>query len=516
MQVAMMFLAGCQLVDRDAVFDPDGDGFEWPTDCDSEDPDVNPDAEDVWYDGVDSDCDGASDFDADGDGFDTTESGGTDCDDTDTAIHPDAIEICSDGIDQDCDGGAGDCALSSGLLENAQDAWISPYVDLEGLGSALALADANSDGVPDLLIGASASQQGNGAVYITFGPMSITDAAIPAAVRILGVEKSAAGLALSAGSADDDGIDDMVVLGASSAWLLYGPLSGAGLDAPDGQTDTLSPTAVSLADGLVFIGDSQWSGAGSVFVFADTGSFSPDTALVEVIGEDKDTETGASLDVGDFDGDGATDLLVGAPGKSTAFTSSGKAYVVYGPLEEDVFLDDTGTQPAGEADSNRLGETVAVVGDLNGDSLDDYALSAPGYSDESTGANGAVYLVYEGTFANIQNASVQIYGAEEYTIGERVAPAGDVNADGYDDLLIGMASADGGEGRALLLYGPLSGTIGPSDVDVEWKGARADATGAVVLGGLDADLDGVDDIFIGSPGASNGSGEVSLILGTGL
>ena len=55
----------------------------------------------VWYDGVDQDCDGASDNDADSDGYDSDLHGGTDCDDTDGSISPGAIEYAYDGIDQD-------------------------------------------------------------------------------------------------------------------------------------------------------------------------------------------------------------------------------------------------------------------------------------------------------------------------------------------------------------------------------------------------------------------------------
>jgi hypothetical protein len=61
--------------------------------------------EEVWYDGVDTDRDGASDYDADGDGFDAIAHGGEDCDDADAAVHPGAEELL-DGIDADCDGAA--------------------------------------------------------------------------------------------------------------------------------------------------------------------------------------------------------------------------------------------------------------------------------------------------------------------------------------------------------------------------------------------------------------------------
>ena len=77
-----------------------------PGDCDDTDPMVHPDMEDRWYDGVDSNCDGAADFDADGDGVDKPvgDNGGTDCDDTDPTIYPGAEDTPGDGIDQDCTG----------------------------------------------------------------------------------------------------------------------------------------------------------------------------------------------------------------------------------------------------------------------------------------------------------------------------------------------------------------------------------------------------------------------------
>jgi len=95
----------------DDCTDADGDGFGAPTtadsicdggDCDDSDPAVFPGAAEVWYDGIDQDCDGSSDYDADRDGHDAILHYGTDCDDNDAASYPDAPEVWYDGVDQDC------------------------------------------------------------------------------------------------------------------------------------------------------------------------------------------------------------------------------------------------------------------------------------------------------------------------------------------------------------------------------------------------------------------------------
>ncbi len=84
--------------------DGDCDGYPASEDCDDEDVTRHPGATETWYDGVDQDCAGDDDYDADADGEDHEDYGGNDCDDTDPTVNPDALEQLGDGFDSDCSG----------------------------------------------------------------------------------------------------------------------------------------------------------------------------------------------------------------------------------------------------------------------------------------------------------------------------------------------------------------------------------------------------------------------------
>ena len=115
------------------LIDQDGDGWYVEDDCDDEDPDINPAAEDIPYNGIDEDCDGSDLTDADGDGHDAEHQGGDDCDDTDEDIHPDAWDIPDNGIDEDCDGEDATDADGDGWPDDQdcdnEDADIHPTAD---------------------------------------------------------------------------------------------------------------------------------------------------------------------------------------------------------------------------------------------------------------------------------------------------------------------------------------------------------------------------------------------------
>jgi hypothetical protein len=98
-------------IDGDGYGDPEGEPIDScsalngyaadATDCDDGDASAYPGAEDVWYDGVDSDCEGDDDYDQDLDGYRSSDHGGEDCDDTSEQVGPHMEEICDDGLDND-------------------------------------------------------------------------------------------------------------------------------------------------------------------------------------------------------------------------------------------------------------------------------------------------------------------------------------------------------------------------------------------------------------------------------
>ncbi len=148
--------------------DRDGDGYgdaedslescEQPTgyadtdgDCDDSAAAVNPGADEQWYDGVDQDCAGDSDYDQDGDGHDATEHGGDDCADANPAIGPDVEDPPYDGVDQDCGGGSdfdadgdGEDALPWGADCDDADSSVAP-----GAPEADDGVDQDCDGMVD-------------------------------------------------------------------------------------------------------------------------------------------------------------------------------------------------------------------------------------------------------------------------------------------------------------------------------------------------------------------------------
>ena len=548
--------------------DTDGDGFGDPDaylseacddpgggsandgDCDDTDSAVFPGATEVWYDGIDSDCDGWSDFDQDRDGFDSLDFGGTDCDDLDPLVFPGRTDICGDGIDNDCDGVVDACDLDVRLWGEAVG---------DTAGSALAGAgDVNGDGYADLLVGADREDRGGaaaGAAYLVMGPVSGDQSLADAAAKLVG-ESTGDHAGISVGGGGDvngDGYDDLIVgaydndaggASAGAAYLVVGPVSGeVDLSAATARLLGEQPgdfAGYSVAGG----GDADGDGVADLLVGAyandDGGTASGATYLVQgpvsgnlrlwsadakLTGELAGDQSGwAVAFAGDTDGDGADDILVGAPYAHPGGVYTGALYVVLGGVRGTIELSEADAMYTGRTSGDLVGYSVSAAGDVNNDGFADVLVGGP---EEDTGGNdaGAAWLLLgplDGDHS-LQTADATFVGEnnDDYA-GSAVAGAGDIDSDGFDDLVIGARLDDtrlSNAGAAYLVRGPVSGAVDLATVDAKALGeSSSDWAGAAVAGVGDTDLDGSDDVLIGVPFSddwSSDAGMVWLVLGGG-
>ena len=220
---------------------------------------------------------------------------------------------------------------------------------------------------------------------------------------------------------------------------------------------------------------------------------------------------------GDVNGDGYSDVIVGAIGYSNPDISEGAAFVYHGSPSG------LSTSPAWMVEGNNAGAvyggSVASAGDVNGDGYSDVIVGAPQYTNSLT-YEGAAY-VYLGSSSGLSTTSAWlVYGNQlDASYGYSVASAGDVNGDGYSDVIVGAVLYDSvfnNEGAAYVYLGSSSGL----STTAAWVGLgnQADAWyGVSVASAGDVNGDGYSDVIVGVNGYTNGEsyeGVAFLYLGS--
>ncbi len=199
---------------------------------------------------------------------------------------------------------------------------------------------------------------------------------------------------------------------------------------------------------------------------------------------------------GDVNRDGYSDVIVGAPGYNS-FT--GRAYVFLGGASVNSNPDITMT---GEV-SSTFGEKVSGAGDINGDGYCEVIVGAPTYS-LSTGR--AYTFLGDAVMDNTADITMTGEAQGDY-FGNGLASAGDMNGDGYSDLIAGANGYGGGKGRAYVFFG---GVTSCNTADVIMAGEGIGYFGNSVSAAGDVNGDGHNDILIGAHGYNSGTGKAYL------
>ncbi len=443
--------------------------------------------------------------------------------------------------------------------------------------SASSIGDYNGDGVDDFMISARGVGGNAGAAYIVFGQSGGLTSGVDLTAldgtngfTIQGEPGFFVGWSVAGGGdVNGDGRDDLIVSGIGGqpngtfsgySYVLYGgatPTGGqftlADFDGTNGfrlagpEANSFGSWAVDIGgdfngdgfDDLVitaYASDASGGNSGALWVVYGRGSdFPANFNLSDINGSNGFRLVGTVANdnlgfdvsmVGDINGDGYDDLLVGAPGPNAAYVVFGTGAAMPANLGVTGLNGSNGFALVGGAAFDRLGASVTAAGDINGDGYADLVVGA--YASDLNGSGaGDTYVVFgkaSGFAASINISTLdgtngfRIGGvAANDSSGREVQYAGDINGDGFSDLIIGANRADpnGSEsGVSYVIFGKASGfgallNLASLDGTSGFRlhgAATGDRLGITLAALGDVNGDGLDDFFVGAPYADINGG----------
>mgnify|MGYP001420663215 CR=1 FL=1 len=345
--------------------------------------------------------------------------------------------------------------------------------------------DVNGDGYSDVIIGAEAYDNGQtdeGRVYVYHG--------------------SASGLSSSPNWTEESNQGGaFFAISVSTA----GDVNG------DGYSDV-------IVGSLNFT--SGFAHEGKAFVYHGSSSGLSNSANWSALGNQAQSNFGYSVSTaGDVNGDGYSDVIVGAYNYDNGQTDEGRAFVYHGSASG---LSMTSNWSAeGDQTNAFYGFSVSAAGDVNGDGYSDIIVGARLFSNGQTYEGRA--FAYYGSSSGLSATSNWTAESDQESafFGWSVSTAGDVNGDGYSDVIVGAKWYSNGqtkEGRAYVYNGSPSGLSSAPVWTAESDQANAEFGTSVSTAG-DVNGDGYSDVIVGAPMYNNGEtdeGSTFVYYGNGL
>jgi hypothetical protein len=394
--------------------------------------------------------------------------------------------------------------------------------------------DVNADGYSDVIIGAYGYDNGQpseGVAFIYHGSASGINT-IPAAMVESNQANANMGFSVAgAGDVNGDGYSDVIVgaylydngeVDEGAAFIYQGSVSGINTTAAAmvecnqananmgfsvaGAGDVNGDGYSDIVVGAWLYGDGQ-TDEGAAFIYNGSASGINTTAAATLESNQASAFMGFSVaSAGDVNGDGYSDVIIGAWQYDDGEADEGVAFIYNGSGSG------INTIPAVMLESNQasfyLGYSVASAGDVNGDGYGDVIVGVTGYDNGQTDEGAA--FIYHGSATGINLIPAARVESDQANarMGNSVACAGDVNGDGYSDVIVGgsvYTNGQPGEGAAFVYYGSITGINTIAAVILEANQAFAQFGVSVASAG-DVNGDGYSDVIVGAWQYSNGQG----------